>query len=101
MTLHLMSVYADAGLRKWFEAAYKKSGKKLDMGKACLRFKTLDALPLDVIGETVSRVPVDKYVASYEKGRPKPKQAAKKAAAKKKPKKAANKSAKKKPKKKR
>jgi hypothetical protein len=79
MALYLMSVYADAHLRKWFEGAYKKSGKKLDIGKSCVRFKTLDALPLDVIGDAIAKVTIDDYVAGYEKLRAalaKPKKAA-------------------------
>jgi hypothetical protein len=66
MAIYLMSVYADERLKKWFEAAYKKTGKKLDMGKSCLRFKSLDGLALDVVGDAISKVPVDEYVASYE-----------------------------------
>jgi hypothetical protein len=69
MTLHLMCVYGDPKLRQWFEKAYKASGKKLDMGKGCLRFKTLEALPLDVISQVISKVPVDTYVDQYEKAR--------------------------------
>ena len=69
MVLHLMSVYGDPKLRTWFEKAYKASGKKLDMGKGCLRFKTLDDLPLPVISELIAKVPVDGYVAQYEKVR--------------------------------
>lgn len=69
MVLHLMCVYGDPKLRTWFEKAYKASGKKLDMGKGCLRFKTLDHLPLGVIGETIGKVSVDAYVAAYEKAR--------------------------------
>jgi hypothetical protein len=69
LVLHLMQVYGDAKLRGWFEKAYKASGKKLDMGKGCLRFGSLDALPLDVIGELMSRVPVERYVAAYRKAR--------------------------------
>jgi hypothetical protein len=66
MALYLMSVYGDPELRAWFEQAFKAAGKKLDMGKSCVRFKTLDALALDVIGEAISRVSVDRYVAQYE-----------------------------------
>jgi hypothetical protein len=69
MTLHLMSVYGDDKLRQWFEKAYKASGKKLDMGKGCLRFKNLEALPLPVISEVIAKVPVDTYVDQYEKTR--------------------------------
>ena len=67
MAIYLMSVYGDEELRKWFEAAYKKTGKKLDMGKSCVRFKSLDGLALDVVGDAISKVPVDEYVASYER----------------------------------
>ena len=65
MALYLMSVYSDPALGAWFKAAYKAAGKKLDMGKSCVRFTSLDALPLDVIGEAVAKVPVDGYIASY------------------------------------
>src|SRR4051812_22514541 len=42
MVVHVMPLYGDKALCDWFVSAYKKSGKKLDMGKACVRFKTLD-----------------------------------------------------------
>src|SRR5262245_28507592 len=41
MAVYLMCVYGDKGTRRWFEEAYRASGKKLDMGKACVRFKKL------------------------------------------------------------
>lgn len=66
MALYLMSVYGDSKLRSWFTAAFKKAGKKLDMGQACVRFKTLDALPLAVIGEAASKVSVDQWIAVHE-----------------------------------
>jgi hypothetical protein len=65
MALYMLGVYGDENERKWFEAAYKKAGKKLDMGKSCLRFRSLDALALDVVSEAMSHVTVDKYVAAY------------------------------------
>ncbi len=71
MTLYLMSVYGDAKLRKAFEIAYKKTGKKLDMGGCCVHFKKLDDLPLDVVGDTIARVAVDQYIERYEKSRTK------------------------------
>lgn len=64
--LYMTCVYGDAKLRDWFVGEYEKSGKKLDMGKGCLRFKTLDDVPLDVIGKTVARVPVKAYIEGYE-----------------------------------
>lgn len=81
MTLYLMSVYGDPKLKREFEIAYKRTGKKLDMGGSCVHFKTLEDLPLDVVGDTIARVAVDQYVARYEKSRTKknPKKKAKKA----------------------
>ena len=92
MALYLMSVYGDPKLRAWFEKAYKASGKKLDMGKSCVRFKTLDDLPLTVVSEAISKVSVDAFVAAYEKVRANT-AAGKKAAAKAKAKKPAAKRA--------
>ena len=69
MALYLMTVYGDSKLNAWFRKAYAATGKKLDMGKSCIRFKTLDALPLDVVGEAVSKVSVDDYVRIYERSR--------------------------------
>jgi hypothetical protein len=90
MAVYLMCVYGDAKLSQWFTSAWKKTGKKLDMGKSCLRFKALDELALDVLGEAVRRVSVKDYVALYESNRggraaAKTKSAAKKKPAKKKP----------------
>jgi len=65
MALYMLGVYGDENERRWFESAYKKAGKKLDMGKSCLRFRSLDALALDVVSEAMSRVTVDKYVGAY------------------------------------
>lgn len=69
MAVYMMGIYGDEAHRAWFEKAYKDSGKKPDIGKSCVRFKTLDALPLDVIGEAVSRIPVEKFVAGYHASR--------------------------------
>lgn len=66
MSLHLMCIYGHQPLREWFETAWKKTGKKLDMGKACLRFKKIDDLALDVIGEAIRRVPAAKYIEHYQ-----------------------------------
>ena len=65
MAVYLMCVYGDPKLAKWFTAAWKKTGKKLDMGKSCLRFKSVDDLALDVLSEAIAAVPVAKYVAHY------------------------------------
>jgi hypothetical protein len=67
MSLGLMSNYGGGKEEEWFRAAWAKTGKKLDMGKACIRFRTLDDLPLEVIGEAVRRVPAGAYIAHYER----------------------------------
>ncbi|HEX3475899.1 MAG TPA: DUF1801 domain-containing protein [Kofleriaceae bacterium] len=69
MALYLMTVYGDSKLSAWFRKAYAATGKKLDMGKSCIRFKTLETLALDVVGEAVSKVSVDDYVRIYEQSR--------------------------------
>ena len=50
------------------QRAVRLERQKLDMGKCCLRFKKLEDLPLDVIGETIARVPVAEYIRHYEAG---------------------------------
>lgn len=50
----------------WFVEAWKKTGKKLDMGKACVRFKKIEDVPLEVVGELIRRVPAKVYVERYE-----------------------------------
>ena len=66
MALHMMCFYGHATLKPWFDAEYKKSGKKLDMGMGCLRFKSLDELALDVVGRTVARVTPAEHAANYQ-----------------------------------
>src|SRR3954470_945361 len=78
MTVYLMSVYSDPKVRREFEIAYKRTGKKLDMGGCCVHFKKLDDLPLDVVGKSIARVSVDKYIESYENSRTKMKKTTKK-----------------------
>ena len=88
-SLYLMNVYGDRATERWFADAFRKAGKKLDMGKSCVRFKSVDDLPLDVIGQAIARTSVEDFIASYEASRrgrgdrpartakPKPKRAAK------------------------
>ena len=65
MSLYLNTVYGDPETDRWFRERYAASGKKLDMGKSCVRFRKLDDVPLDLIGETIARVAVDRYVEQY------------------------------------
>jgi hypothetical protein len=66
MALHMICFYGQPELREWFVAQYAKSGKKLDMGQGCLRFKTLPDLALDVIEKTLARLSVKEYLAGYQ-----------------------------------
>lgn len=66
LALYLMCVYGSTELDTWFRDAWTKTGKKLDMGKGCVRFKKLSDVPLDVVGETIKRVPTKKYVETYQ-----------------------------------
>ena len=61
--------YGHPTLSTWFTSEYKKSGKKLDMGKGCVRFKSLEDLALDVVGRTVARVSVEEHMANYQAAR--------------------------------
>ena len=69
MSVYLMNVYGDPDSEQWFVEQYRASGKKLNMGKSCVRFKKLDDLPLDLIGRAIARTPVDAYIEVYEAAR--------------------------------
>jgi len=62
MALYLTSVYADEAASAGFREAYEATGKKLDMGKSCVRFKRLDDLPLELVGETIASTPLEEFV---------------------------------------
>ena len=88
MSLYLMGVYASPDRRRRFEQAFRKAGKRLDMGKSCVRFKRVEDLPLNVIGNTIGSISVEDYIAiirkadAMRKTRPKGKPAKAKAKAK-------------------
>lgn len=67
--LYLTSPYMDEGQGRWLEEEFRRAGKKLDMGKSCLRFRKLDDLPLDVIGRAIASTPPDELIARYEASR--------------------------------
>lgn len=69
MALYMLCFYGNDSLRDWFTSAYKKSGKKLDMGQGCVRFTSLADLPLDVVGRTVARVTPAQHAANYQAAR--------------------------------
>jgi Domain of unknown function (DU1801) len=74
ISLYLMGVYCGCGDNatdetpdaRWFRDAWAKAGKKLDMGKACVRFKKIEDVALDVVGAAIKRIPVKSCIANYE-----------------------------------
>lgn len=68
MAIYLMGLYV-AEDQERFRQAWLATGKKLDMGKACIRFKKVDQLALDVLGDTIRGLTLDAFLASYEAGR--------------------------------
>jgi hypothetical protein len=68
-SLYLMGIYGDTKKTKQLADAFKTRGLKLDMGKACIRFKTLDDLPLDAIGDLVASIPPARYIEVYRAAR--------------------------------
>lgn len=82
VSLYLMGTYCGCAERSatgesvetdemtWFRQAWLDTGRKLNMGKSCVRIKKLDDVPLDVVAEAIRRLPVDEYVARYNAIRP-------------------------------
>lgn len=66
MAVYLMGIYADPDEEAWFTEAWGATGIKLDKGRSCVRFKDLEGVALEVIGEAVSRVTADQLIAAHE-----------------------------------
>lgn len=64
-----LSVYQDPQSEATFREEFARAGKKLDMGKSCVRFRKLDDLPLDVIGRTIATTPPEELIRRYEASR--------------------------------
>jgi uncharacterized protein DUF1801 len=62
LSLYLMSAYGDPGTLKRLKEGFAKAGKKLDMGKSCVRFRKASDLPLDVLGPLVASMSVERWV---------------------------------------
>ncbi|MBS1497423.1 MAG: DUF1801 domain-containing protein [Bacteroidetes bacterium] len=68
IALYHMGIYADVNLMKWFTSEYPKhSNSKLDMGKSCIRFKKMEDIPLQLIGDLIKKMTVKDWVTLYEK----------------------------------
>jgi len=69
LSFYLMCLYGDTDQYKWFVEAWAATGRKLDMGKCCIRFKKVEDLALDVIAEALRRMPAKRYVEYYLQAR--------------------------------
>jgi hypothetical protein len=69
ISLYLNTVYGSPDEEAWFKERYAASGKNLNMGKSCLRFRRLEELPLEVIGETIARADLERTLAHYQEAR--------------------------------
>lgn len=67
--VYLTGIYQDEGRREEFLAAYAETGKRLDMGKSCVRFRKVEDVPFDVIGDAIAAVPVEEFVTVAEETR--------------------------------
>ena len=62
-----MGIYANKSLLDWFVEEYPKHSKrKLDMGKSCIRFKKIEEIPYDLIGQLTSKMDADQWIELYE-----------------------------------
>jgi uncharacterized protein YdhG (YjbR/CyaY superfamily) len=69
MAVYLMNIYGSEDSAASFEAQYRATGKRYDVGKSCVRFRTIEDLPLELIGRTIAETSVDQYIARYEAAR--------------------------------
>lgn len=71
IALYHMGIYMDNSLLQWFQEAYANLNiGKLDMGKSCIRFKKVDKIPYELIGQLCEKMTPDMYIARYESLRP-------------------------------
>lgn len=69
MAVYMSAIYGDDGARERFEDSYKSTGKRFDVGKSCVRFKKLEDLPLEVIGDAIGSLDVPGFIEQYESAR--------------------------------
>jgi uncharacterized protein YdhG (YjbR/CyaY superfamily) len=69
LALYLTNVAFVPGGEERFKSRYLETGKKLDMGRSCLRFKNADDLATDLVAETIRSTPVDEFIEGYEASR--------------------------------
>jgi len=65
MAVYLMFAYTGGREEEWIRNQYAAKGKRLDMGKSCLRFRSLDEIDLQVLTDSIRRVPAQQFIATY------------------------------------
>ncbi|SHM75276.1 protein of unknown function (DU1801) [Cyclobacterium lianum] len=72
IALYHLGLYTNEALLDWFKEQYPRhSDRKLDMGKSCIRFKKVDAIPFALIGELMEKISLEEWIESYERGQKK------------------------------
>ena len=66
VSFYSMCCYSNAELQQWLHNEFAKANKKLNMGKSCIRFTTLNDIPLEVIVELIGKMSVQEYIQQYE-----------------------------------
>ncbi len=66
MAVYLTGIYMSEETRREFEDAYRATGKRLDVGKSCVRFRRLEDLPLELVGDCIAAEDVEAFVARFE-----------------------------------
>ncbi|MBT3232253.1 MAG: DUF1801 domain-containing protein [Calditrichaeota bacterium] len=69
ISFYSMCTYQDTDLMDWLKMEYEKAGKKLTMGKSCIRFKKIEEFPLEVIGKLIGKISPQEFIENYEKSR--------------------------------
>lgn len=70
VALYHMGLYADKKLMNWFTKNYAANAQgKLDMGKSCIRFKKMDNIPYELIGDLAGKMTPQDWIKLYEKSR--------------------------------
>lgn len=62
MAVYLTGIYMDEDLYQDFEEKYRDTGKRFDVGKSCVRFRKLDDLPLELIGESIGAISMEEFI---------------------------------------
>ena len=69
MAVYLLGLYSEGPEESWFRQQYAERGMRADLGKSCLRFKRLEEVPLDVLGQVIAKIPAGEFIVRYEASR--------------------------------